>query len=528
MTRNAIFSLKYRIVAGLSTIVLIAAAVVFYSSHQFSLLEQQMRYVNEDLVPMLKALNQVEGYLFSYEQDLDHSLVEAQAWKPKNSQFQLLEGKIKIISDAPLGFDGENKNLSIELHELQNSFNEFSQGLEQLFGDFSHRALYEESLTKARANFKHQLHVLIRDTDQEIRLSSVSMQNLISKTGIVLTILLFATLVTMLVLGYWIRITLRPFENLTSVTREISQKGLQESHIHALAEMQKSLRRDEVFSFIQEFSRMANHLLEQTKQLEIQKNNLSMAHKEMAQQNEALKKTRSQLQHKEKLALVGQLSAQMAHEIRNPLNALGLQLELMEQEWKQGSDISSTIQSIKSELDRLDEVSLSYLNHARAPKMDSLDECDLNGLIESTVHLYEPILKEKNIVCTYQLDQLPKVHVDKKHVAQIFNNLLKNAYESFEEKDTDTKKFIRIFSKFNEKKNELELCFADNGAGISAEVEKDIFSPFFTTKAEGTGLGLAQSKQIMDEYGGDIRFNSTPGKGTSFWLRFPTKQEPSI
>lgn len=512
-------TLKVKILAGLALIALFAVLLSLYCAHRFSYLESQLTVVNEEYVPLLKNLNQIEGYFYPYEQDLDHALLDSAAVKPRSTQLQLMDAKISALVGQ---FSGtENLDLKSGLKELLYSFSEMNGTIDSVFSDPVRQPQYEEALSRARGNFKHQLKVLIRDVDREIRLASVDMQSVISKSGIVLTFLIALCFITMLFLGYWIRSALRPLDKLTEKVRDISEYGLSEGKLEELATIEP-FPKNELGVFTKEFSKMASRLLDQTKQLEAQKKNLETAHLEMGKQNIALKKTKTQLLHKEKLALVGQLTAQMAHEIRNPLNALGLHIEYMEQELGPNQMVASTLNAVKREIERLSQITETYLHHARAPQ-DYIEQADLNILIKEAIELYEPVLKEKGITCTYQLDDLPPAKVDRKKILQVFSNLIKNSYESLDGRASKAK-YIRIFSKFNPNSNELELCFKDNGGGIKSSDHDQIFSPFFTTKTDGTGLGLAQSKQIMDEYGGDISFESFHGQGTSFLLKLPVDE----
>jgi two-component system sensor histidine kinase DctS len=123
---------------------------------------------------------------------------------------------------------------------------------------------------------------------------------------------------------------------------------------------------------------------------------------------------------------------------------------------------------------------------------------------------------------------VPAVPADRPQLAQVVGNLIKNASEAFGEERKPGKRYIRVITAYDEHSREVTVTVMDNGSGIPPDLQKNIFSPFYTNKAEGTGLGLTFSRQVVEAHGGDIGFDSAEGQGTKFTVRLPVFSAPAI
>jgi len=363
------------------------------------------------------------------------------------------------------------------------------------------------------------LKSLALDLDASMREVSSSVQNEINRLVILLTVGLFGSLVAFLGIIYWLSRSLMPLKSLEQIMRSISQNGLDERILGKFLILRST--DDEIGTLTKETQKMAVSLLEKGKAIQEQKLNLERAHKELAQQNEELKLTQAKLIHSEKLGVVGKMAAQMAHEIRNPLNALNLHAELLEEQLKSGDSNPDSMESMKREINRLIQVTDSYLDLARGPKIEK-EFVQLNDIIEELHDLYQPLLKDRGIYFTCDLGDLPKISIDRAQFSQVLGNLVKNATEAFSIEKV-VAKYIRIISQFNPESQTISVTVMDNGSGISVEQQKNIFSPFYTNKAEGTGLGLTFSRQVVEAHGGEISFESTENQGTKFTIKIPAK-----
>jgi len=138
------------------------------------------------------------------------------------------------------------------------------------------------------------------------------------------------------------------------------------------------------------------------------------------------------------------------------------------------------------------------------------------------------VLKEKGIFFTCDLGDVPPVPVDRPQMAQVIGNLIKNASEAFAGLQRSGAKYIRVITARDDAGGRLTVTVMDNGTGISAELQKNIFSPFYTNKAEGTGLGLTFSRQVVEAHGGEISFDSAPNQGTKFTIRLPLSESSAM
>lgn len=156
-----------------------------------------------------------------------------------------------------------------------------------------------------------------------------------------------------------------------------------------------------------------------------------------------------------------------------------------------------------------------YRQIAKIPELE-IEEVSIENFVDGILHLFSETIREKKI--DFQVTINPsglKYYFDKKLIEQVIINLIKNSIEALE---CTEKKKINIGATLVN--NTLEIYIQDNGSGVSNEISEDIFIPFFTTKEQGSGIGLSLSKEIMQKHNGDIYFKSDVGKGTVFYLRF--------
>ncbi|MCL2011356.1 MAG: ATP-binding protein [Cystobacterineae bacterium] len=235
-----------------------------------------------------------------------------------------------------------------------------------------------------------------------------------------------------------------------------------------------------------------------------------------------LEKQQSQLLQAKQLAAAGRISAQLAHEVRNPLSSIGLNAELLLEQLgqtqfstpEQKTETEELLLAIIREVDRVTEITEEYLKLARLPP-PSLQREDVNALTQSILHFHEEELRNANISIETAFFPLPLFcKVDEAQIRQVILNLLKNAKEAMPEGG-----LLRIYTK--EENAFVHIGFADSGKGIAADILSEIFKPFFTTKEGGSGLGLALSTQLLHMQGGSLEVATTSPEGTAFVLRLP-------
>jgi len=479
-----------------------------------------MQAVNDIHVPAVRALNQMESSLFLLESDLDKSLSEG-ILRPKDALESVLQSRLDQLERLSREDGMRVPALANGIGPLRTSYQSLTELLSRIYQDWQGRNEFEEELSARRADFRLRLKTLLRDIDRESRGVSQNVQAELRRLGLMLTILLGACCVVAVVMSVWLARALRPLETLALFMRKISQHGLTEAVIQELAALPDN--HDEIGTLTRESYKMAASLLDNNKVLRDQKVNLERAHQELANQNEELRNTQNKLVHSEKLGLVGQMAAQMAHEIRNPLNALSLHAEILEDQLRLDESALESLIPLRKEINKLISVTESYLDLARGPRLQKCPS-QLNEVIEELHNLYQPVLKERGIFFTCDLGDVPPVLVDRPQMAQVIGNLIKNASEAFAGVQRTGTRYIRVITARDDAGDRLTLTVMDNGAGISAELQKNIFSPFYTNKAEGTGLGLTFSRQVVEAHGGEISFDSAPGQGTKFTIRLPLRE----
>ena len=223
----------------------------------------------------------------------------------------------------------------------------------------------------------------------------------------------------------------------------------------------------------------------------------------------------------DKLVLLGQLSAGVAHEIRNPLAAVNLNLQILRRNISTDSPESSYINTALQGVERITRIVEVTLNFSR-PAIPDIKGINFNTILPTTLDLVATSLRRKDISVELKLaDNLPLVAADAKQLQQVFINLITNAADAIKNKGSIT---IRTYREKATRFGEGEYVVAsisDTGVGIPPEDLQKIFNPFFTRKADGTGLGLPITQRIMHQHNGIIDVESKVGKGTTFYVKLP-------
>jgi PAS domain S-box-containing protein len=222
----------------------------------------------------------------------------------------------------------------------------------------------------------------------------------------------------------------------------------------------------------------------------------------------------------EKMAAVGKIASKVVHEIRNPLGSINLNVDILIDnlgggETPEAHEAREVLQTIKRETRRLSQITDEYLQFSRMPQPTGRDE-DLNTVMLDLADFLRPELRRSGIRLVLNLDDdHPMVACDGRLVRQIILNLIRNAMDVVPPHTGQ----VMVVTKLIPQGAEIEVD--DNGPGIDPAVLGKIFDPFFTTKQDGTGLGLAVVRQIVEEHGGSVICQSVPGKGTTFRIILP-------
>ena len=260
--------------------------------------------------------------------------------------------------------------------------------------------------------------------------------------------------------------------------------------------------RDELGDLARSFNDMTRDLLETRRQMEDANRRLIQA---------------------EKLASIGRISASIAHEIRNPLTSVKLniqklmQIESLDEEEKEHLSIS------QEGIAQIEKFIKELLNFTRVSELNP-ERFSVVQIVEESLKMMKNLFLEKRIVLEKRFAaDLPAVVVDGDKIRQVFLNILRNAVEAVEEGGRIGLTLSRI------KENgvpKVRARISDDGCGIPEKDWENIFEPFYTTKASGFGLGLSNARKIVEQHHGSIKVAKSKGKGTTFEVRIPCEVEP--
>jgi signal transduction histidine kinase len=328
-----------------------------------------------------------------------------------------------------------------------------------------------------------------------------------------MTVLLFlAAAVTGTIVLLLVQATLRPLRRLADSAKEVAR-----GNYRVWRDRVPASTRDEVGDLAREFNAMAA----------------------------ALEERELRLRRSEQLAAVGKMAAQITHEVRNPLTAIGLNAELLADEFAgKDSEGQQLAQAIVKEVDRLTNITEQYLRFARLPQ-PRFEPADLNDLLRSLLQFAGEELRARGVAVEVSLDPaLPQVRIDDNQVRQALLNLIRNASEAMADAPIDQRHLIvrsrcaayvplaslPPTASSSDPRPEvagIAVDVIDSGPGIPAEQQRQIFEPFFTTKRGGTGLGLALAQEVVTRHGGQLVVDSpvsgSPPAGTRFTLEIPVR-----
>jgi len=225
----------------------------------------------------------------------------------------------------------------------------------------------------------------------------------------------------------------------------------------------------------------------------------------------------------EKLSAITLLSAGVAHEIGNPLNSLNIHLQLMERELKklpaaQGDRLREDLRVARDEIARLDQIINQFL-HAIRPTRPELQPTNVNDIVTETLALMQREIGDRDILVEQELaDRLPRILMDRAQLKQAFYNIIKNALEAMRSGG-----ILHLRTEADDAY--VTISFIDSGQGIGPEEIGQLFKPYFTTKQDGTGLGLMIVQRIVREHGGMIEVESNKDRGTTFRVRLPIHEK---
>ncbi len=230
----------------------------------------------------------------------------------------------------------------------------------------------------------------------------------------------------------------------------------------------------------------------------------------------------SQAREAERFADLGKLAAGLAHEIRNPLNALSLNLQVLEESRAENSREATLLSGARSELERLNRLVTDFLTFAR-PRPPRRERLDLADLLQRVTAMFESECARSGSGFEVELEEPHlEVEADRDQLCQILLNLFRNALQAAEEVGRP----IRVHLRARHASDAIELSIADNGPGMDEETARRAFELFYSTRKGGSGLGLALVESLVRAHHGSITLDSKLGQGTRITIRLPAPQRP--
>ncbi len=342
-------------------------------------------------------------------------------------------------------------------------------------------------------------------------------------TAIVLSVVVL--LIALAILTSLVGFIARPIHKLVQATHKISRGDLaQQVDIH---------QGDEIGQLADTFNKMVESLKQSRDEIEGYNRTLES---KIIQRTIELEEAQAQLVQTEKLSAIGQLAAGVAHELNNPLGGIlgyaQFTLEKMrknvpeETTEKEMAKYKRYLGDIETQARRCKNIVQNLLRFSRSSKTTEFSDVDINRVIEETRTFVEHQLNMHNIELEFNPDEnLPVIQGDAGQLQQVFTNLIINAMHA-----SPDGSLIEVETRYSPALGEfggaIEIFCQDQGVGIPQQDLKKIFEPFFTTKelGKGTGLGLSVSYGIVKDHGGEIKVDSTVGKGTTFIVILPLQK----
>jgi signal transduction histidine kinase len=530
------FSTRRRVLAlvfALIFISLLSSALNLYRTSEVSRLINGMNTVS---VPLGRHLVQMqvdsEVFLREIEKGLGQSHWKDSHWTPRLAPKWILE-VVQKESDRVFEFlrmksewtDEESKSrwihwaeeLSRSLHIVVSKSFALYSSLEKK--DFEGASEIYPEWSSSLGSWKRTLQTGAADYEQSLR-KSFQLAN--SKTDDLkdgLEIILLIVVLLSLSLLWLSERALRPLEYLTQLARDITRRGLRKEDKSQVPILSLN-RTDEVSQLAREFHNMATSLLEREKTVESQNDRLTVQNRQLREMGALQERLRAA----ENLAAIGRMSAQVAHEVRNPLHSIGLEAEIaLDLCAKQNNiNLKQSVQSILNSVDRLEKITENYLKLSRLSS-GKKRQVDIGEILESVLATYTSMCESQKVKVEWH--RLPnsnlKVYGDPDLLEQALGNLLRNALQALQTEGRIEWTLGQMES------GKVWIKIQDNGPGIPLEIRSRLFTPFVTTKAQGTGLGLSFIKQVMDDHSSTVRCVDVD-QGACFEILMPSADSMEI
>jgi len=507
-------SLATRIFLGYAAVLVTFGAVSLFAVQVMQQNQLEHRLVSQGYLPLVQEMAALETFQVNQGGDLERMLSE-QSVETRRALVRLARLYNAALMDQQLGsartrardirtFAPESEQaflaeLESRLGELSRRHGEFAAAADRLFTALESSAPEPPRLTAQGETLQGLSRALATDlrkaklqVEGRIRDRVDAAEARARRTGAaIIGLSLLATLVGLAATALSAR-TLRPVKTLMENVSRIG-RGDYPDEVGVQGE-------DDISLLTREVNQMARRLREREAQLRAQQEALLRA---------------------EQLAAVGRVTAQVAHEVRNPLSSIGLNVELLDEAVARArfdtpgdaAEARTMLGAITREVDRLAAVTEQYLSMARPQRPGPLQAEDVGTVVDEVLALGRAELAQAGVEVRVALEHGPaRALADEQGLKQVLHNLLRNCREAM-----PSGGMVDIRTRADAEA--VEISVQDTGSGMAPEVQARIFEPFFTTRERGTGLGLSVSQQVLQAHGGALLCQSAPGQGTTFTLR---------
>ena len=510
-------SLATRIFLGQAAVLITFGAVSLFSVAEMHRNQVEIRLVSEGYLHLSQTAAAVETFHKNQSRDIarlhDEKSVEtrramirlARQYFPPIMAEKLAEGRAKaheVLEFTPKSELSFVRDVGQKFEELEGRYTEYAEAsdaafriLESSTPDWTAAESRLDRVTQLDNSIGATIRLLHASLEARILERVASAQERERRTGIaIIALSVLAIAVGFLATGLAAR-WLRPVGTLTEGVSRVA-RGDYTAQLGIKGD-------DEIAILAREFDAMAQSLREREAQLQ---------------------QKQEELLRSERLAAMGRMSAQISHEVRNPLSSIGLNTEMLEEQLGRATfatpaDAKETrdlLAAVSREVDRLTEITEDYLRLARLPN-PTLKPEDLNQVVDGVLSFSREELERAHVDVRRELAEQPVIaNADEGQLRQVLLNLVRNGREAMAGAGGRLTLGTRVIN------GEVEVTVADTGPGLSAEAREHLFEPFFSTKPGGTGLGLSLSQQIVQAHGGRLEVGPAGAReGTCFVLRFP-------
>jgi nitrogen fixation/metabolism regulation signal transduction histidine kinase len=421
--------------------------------------------------------------------------------------------------------DDEHKGPDAELELLDKIYKDIQDQKQilELFKEYAHKGTFDKDTFMSLEEFAYAIedNISLMNRIHFAKIKKWEEESLSKMWRILFLYLVFVALGGIAIyIGhrFLIKRVVNPLIELSNATIEFAG-GIYNKRVHTDSKTEIGLLYDS-------FNKMAEKLQENDEFL--RKFNEELEEKveertiELQETNKQLRSTRDALVRTERIAAVGQIAAGVTHEIKNPLNSLSINTQMLMKKFaeKDGTD-SSTYESaslIKFEINRINNILEEFVKFAKFPEPRFFDN-DINQVIREVVDLISETAKEAGVAMKLSLQEdIPGIKFDARQMKEVLMNLSQNALKAMHEGGS-----LEINTSIRD--GQIIINTIDSGEGIQEKNLEKIFTPFYSTRAGGLGLGLPIVQRIIESHGGKISCISEAGKGTTFEIIFPMERE---